>query len=272
MHRVSARLTLGWLALALAVVPAAAPAPASAQATAQTSAPATPPSCVEPTLATLWPAAPDAARAGLLIDEDHATVRVATIELDGAAPREAVLAIDSLVSELEDELGEPTSGILVFRCVLDAAPGARAGWTLLDRVDLEIDRGWDGTLDTRPGVVVLRAETLPGVGHDFARIEQLDVRGSYDPRFVSRRFVLVHVVGDEVVIAFDGVVRTETESGPDRATGPTTIRSIVYARTTPPGIRLRVSERSASGRTHRICSTTLRFDGREFVPDDPDCR
>lgn len=244
------------LLIALASLLLLAPDAASAQ-------PA-PTSCVAPTFETLWPAVPDARRAGLVVDDEHTETHVASIELDGAAPAEAVLAVDSLVSELESELGAPQTGLFVLRCTA-------TGWTLVGRVDVAIDAGWDGTIDTRPGVVVLHAETLPGVGHDFVRIEHLDVRGSYDPRFVSRRLMLLHVVADEVIVAFDAVVRTETESGPDRDLGPTTVRSVVYRRTTPPGIRFRVSETSAAGRTHTICRTDFLFDGRTFVPADPTC-
>ncbi|AKF09393.1 hypothetical protein [Sandaracinus amylolyticus] len=222
------------------------------------------PACAAPTFETLWPAVPAARREGIVVDDEHATTRVATIELDGASPAEAVLAIDSLISELDEELGAPRTGLFVLRC--------RGGaWSLVGRVDVEIDRGWDGTYDDRPGVVVMRAETLPGIGHDLARIEHVDVRGSYDPRFVSRRLMYLHVIGDEVVVAFDAVVRVETEAGPDRSDVGGTLRSVVLRRTTPPAIRMRITDLLANGRRRPRCRTDLRFDGRTFVPDDPSC-
>lgn len=223
------------------------------------------PSCEPPTLETLRPALVESA-AGLVIDDALSPTRssrVAAIELDGAPPAEAVLAVDSLRPAI-GSADEPRTAVLVLRCT-------PAGWSLIDRIDLAIDRAWDGTLDEVPGVVVLRGETLPGVGHDFARIEHLDVRGGHDPRFVSRRLLLLHVVGDDVVVALDTVLRSETMSGPAREPGPTTIRSVITRRTRRPSIRVRLSERSPSGRTRTLCRTTMTFDGREFSAADPGC-
>lgn len=226
------------------------------------------PACAEPTFATLWPSVTQ--REGVVVDGTHERTRVLAVELDGAPPAEAVLTVDSLVSELESELGEPSTAIYVLRCAA-SADGASARWTPLGRVDLPIDTGWEGTLDVAPGVVVLRAETMPGVGHDFARIEQVDVRGSYDPRFVARRLAYVHVVDGNVVVAFRATVRVETESGPDRAEGPTTIRSVVVRPTRPSSIRFTVRETNERGRTRTLCRTILAFDGETFVPEDDAC-
>lgn len=243
------------------------PSPAAAQACATT-----------PAIDVLWAAVPSAERRGIepptggsARPADAASrgdapsvtaLRLAMVDLDGTPGQEAVLAVDRLGGERYDV--SAVSMVWVLRCRADR-------WSLIGHVELEIDAGWDGTIDDRPGVRTLRAEALAGVGHDFARIEQINVRGSYDPRFIARRLLLVHVVGEEVVVAFDAVVSEETESGPDRAPGPATIRSVVYRRGGRPAITFRVSEVFPSGRRRTSCSTVLTFDGRTFVPEDEAC-
>lgn len=110
----------------------------------------------------------------------------------------------------------------------------------------------------------------PGVGHDLARIEHRDVRGGYDPRFVSRRLVPLHVVGDDVVVALDTVLGVDTQSGPDRADGVSIDAAVEFDRARPIA-RLRVREMAPSGRTTARCRTALRFDGQRFVARDPSC-
>ena len=231
-----------------------------------TPAPQEPPplSCGEVEVEALLGAVPAERRRGLMLDDEHARFGIAVAELDGVGPGEAILAIDSLVSELEAELGDPVTALFVFRC-------EPPRWRLLDRMDLPIDRGWDGTIEGPPGVVTLRAEPFDGVDHEFVRVEHVDIRGSYDPRFVARRFLLLHVVGDEVVVAFDRVVRVETESGPARAPGDATVRTVLYRDGVPPRITLRVRVTDANGRSRTRCRTDLTFDGRTFVPADSDC-
>lgn len=216
--------------------------------------------CAEPDAATLWAAIPESDRDGVALGaEGIGEPRVLAVELDGAPPAEAVLAIDVLLGDLHDDPAQSLVWVL----------GCREGrWRRLGRVSLAIDRSWDGTIDDRPGVQSIRADTVPGVARPLLRVEQVDVRGGYDPRYVRRRFVLLSLVEDRVVVALDTVVREDTTIGPDRADGPSTRRYVVYRRGS---IRIRVVETSPSGRRRTLCRTDLRFDGARFVPDDPSC-
>lgn len=266
--RTHASLTL--LTLALLATPAAAQqAPASQPATVAS----TPTACAPPTAATLFAAAPAAARARYFVDmpehddesdEVHdylaTTPRLVEVELDGIAPREAILGLEAIATE-EDS----SAVVLVFAC-------RSAAWTMVGSTELEIDSGWNGTYDTRPGFAVMRAETIAGIGHDFLRVEVLDVRGSYDPRFVRRRFVLLHLVGGALVTALDLVVRESSEAGPERDEVYSATRTIILRAgraTRPPAYTLRVSTWEPD-RT-RGCRTTLVYDGRTFVPRDAAC-
>jgi hypothetical protein len=226
--------------------------------------------CPPATAETLFAAIPAAVRGGdaLARSEDdererlETTPRVVELELDGGPPREAVLGLETIATEEESHVA-----LYVLAC--------RAGaWTSLGRVELEIDEGWNGTIDERPGVAVLRPETVAGVAHDFLRIEVTDVRGSYDPRFVRRRFLLVHVVRGEVVTALDLVVREEVEGGPARDTIFTATRRIVLragTRGRPPRYRLTVSTEDLEAHRRRSCRTWLVFDGERFAPTDVAC-
>ncbi len=211
----------------------------------------------------LWAAIPEAERDGVRRDaEGIGAPQVHMVDLDGAPPAEAVFAIDALLGDLHDDAARSLVWVL----------GCREGrWRTLGRVRLEIDDSWNGTLDERPGVRALRAESIEGVGHALLRVEHVDVRGGYDPRYVRRRFLLLGLVDDRVVVALDTIVREETEAGPDRADGPTTRRYVVYRQTRPASIRFRVVDTTAQGRRRTICQTELRFDGARFVPDDASC-
>lgn len=270
--RSHASLTL--LALTL-LSPTSIAAPVRAQPAPSTPAapPATPTSCAAPTPATLFAVAPAALRARYFVDmpetddesdEVHdylaTTPRLVEVELDGVAPREAVLGLEAIETE-EDS----SAIVLVFAC-------RSAAWTMVGSTELEIDSGWNGTYDTRPGFAVMRPESIAGIGHDVLRVEVLDVRGSYDPRFVRRRFVLLHLVGGALVTALDLVVRESSEAGPGREEVYSATRSIVLrpgTATRPPSYTLRVQTWEPD-RTQR-CRTTLVFDGRVFVPRDAAC-
>lgn len=228
------------------------------------------PACAAATAEVLFAAIPADVReddALVRADDDdrellETTPRVLELELDGAPPREAVLGLETIATEEESHVA-----LYVLAC--------RAGaWTSLGRVVAEVDGGWDGTIDERPGFAVLRPETVAGVGHDFLRMEVMDVRGSYDPRFVRRRFLLVHVVRGAVVTALDLVVQEEIEGGPARDTLFTATRRIVLragARGRPPRYRLTVSTEDLEADRRATCRTWLVFDGERFVPTDAAC-
>ncbi|MBN8614512.1 MAG: hypothetical protein J0L92_28185 [Deltaproteobacteria bacterium] len=227
--------------------------------------------CAEPSVATLFARVPEAEREGYFAqtrperDEDDVLheylsvrPRVLEVELDGQAPREAVLGLNT--GEAEEESG---SSVWVFTC-------QGSSWDVVGRIELEISEGWSGTLDTEPGLAVLRAETIAGIDHDLLRLEHVDVRGSYDPRFTTRRFVLLHVVSGSLVTALDVVVSEIYEGGPAREETSSATRTLILrpgTARTPPRYRLVVvltegEERRRTGRR----STWLVFDGRTFVP------
>lgn len=266
-HHVSPGLRIAcglWVALSASWVLFASPLHA------QDAGVAAAPACPAATAETLFSAIPVAVRGGDALvhpeDDDHdyleSAPRVLELELDGVAPREAVLGLETIATEEESHVA-----LYVLAC--------RAGaWASLGRVEVEIDEGWNGTLDERPGFAVMRPETIAGVGHDVLRVEVLDVRGSYDPRFVRRRFLLVHVVGAQVVTALDLVVREDVEDGPDRDTIFTATRRIVLrpgAGPRPPRYRLTVTTDDLEEHRRSTCRTWLVFDGRTFAPEDRDC-
>ena len=222
--------------------------------------------CVAPEAHALFDAIPASDRDGIVLDSDGvAEPQTRSLELDGAAPAEAVLAIDVLLGDLHGDLHDGPARSLVW--VL----GCRAGrWTPLGRLRLDIDSSWDGTIDERPGVRVIRPESFRGMAHDLLRIEHIDVRGGYDPRYVRRRFLLVGLVDDRLTVALDAIVRDQTTVGPDREDGFGAIRTLIYDRARP-WIRLRIVETSPNGRRRTLCRARLRFDGARFVPDDARC-
>ena len=271
-----ASMALASVALASMALASMALACAAAPARAQeaTSPAVTQARCAAPTAATLLAVAPAALRERFFVempevdeesDETHdyleTTPRLVELELDRAAPREVVLGLEAIETE-EDS----AAIVLVFSC--------RSGaWSMLGSTELEIDSGWNGTYDTRPGFAVLRPETIAGIGHELLRVEILDVRGSYDPRFVRRRFVLLHVVAGALVSALDLVVRESSEAGPERDEVYRATRTIVLrpgTATRPPSYSLRVST-WGEGERERRCRTTLVFDGRVFAPRDAAC-
>jgi hypothetical protein len=229
--------------------------------------------CAEPTVTMLFARVSAAEREGYYAetrpeqDEDEVLheylsvrPRVLEVELDGQAPREAVLGLNT--GEAEEESG---SSVWVFTC-------RGSSWDVIGRVALDINAGWSGTLDVEPGLAVLRAETIGGIDHDLLRVEHVDVRGSYDPRFTTRRFVLLHVVAGALVTALDVVVSELYEGGPAREETSSATRTLILRAGTarrPPRYRLVVvlTEGEARRRTRR-CSTWLVFDGRSFVPRD----
>lgn len=209
--------------------------------------------CPTPTAQALWLATSDAQRAGSQLPDSRS--QVAEVELTGAAPNEAALAFD----ELE---GEPRTRLWVYAC-------QQGQWASLAHAELDINRGWDGTIDTRPGVQRLQRETFAGA-HEFLRLEHVDVNGGSDPRFVRRRLLLFHLVRGELSPALDLTLDESNESGPERETTMTSTRSITRIRGTRPRYRLRVSE-TVVGEPRRRCTTTLNFDGERFVPRNPRC-
>ncbi|MEZ4338001.1 MAG: hypothetical protein R3B82_15380 [Sandaracinaceae bacterium] len=201
----------------------------------------------------LFASLPEAERAGLTLGGRGVTAQVTLVELDGAAPEEAVLAVDALVGPAD---GDAASHLFVLGC--------REGrWQHLGGVRLDIDDAWDGTLDERPGVRVVRAEAIPGVARSFLRVEHVDVRGGFDPRFVTQRLLLLTLSSDRVEVALDAVVDTASVSGPAREEGPTTRRVLRYEQ--GGAIALRELSISTRGRTRTVCRETLRFDGTRSV-------
>ncbi len=214
----------------------------------------------------LWAAVPEPERTGFSVepvaDEDPrgtTAPRVAEIELDGVAPREAVLGVDAIGDGSDDG----RSAVWVLAC-------RGTSWTSIGRLDFDNDSAWDGTLDDLPGLREMRAEPVPGIGHDLLRVEHVDVRGGADPRFVRRRFVLAHVVGGVLVTALDLVVSESVEAGPDRAEVFRATRTLVLRRGRVPSYRLTVRTVDENERT-RACRTVLTYDQRTFVAADPGC-
>jgi len=214
----------------------------------------------------LWAAVPEPEREGFspepLADESahgETAPRLVEVELDGAAPREVVLALDAL----GDGAARGRSAVWVFTC-------RGSSWAPVGRLDFENDAAWDGTIDDLPGVRVLRAEAIPGVGHDLLRVEHVDVRGGHDPRYARDRLLLVHVVGGALVTALDLVVSESTEAGPDRAEIYRATRTLVLRRGARPRYRLTVQTAEHEGRP-RTCRTVLTFDGSVFRPADAAC-
>ncbi len=229
--------------------------------------------CATPTEALLWNAAPVAQRAGLHLPragERALPARVAEVELNGAPPLEAALAFDSLEAlpednEASEDQEEPTpqTHLWVYACT-------NGSWAPLAHTEVEISEGWDGTLDVIPGVEVMRRETLANLPRDFIRLEQTDVNGGSDPRYVRRRFMLFHLVRGALIAALDIVVHEFNESGPEREETMSATRRIVLMRGTPARYRLRVEERWVGERPRR-CRTILTFDGETFVSADETC-
>ncbi|MGE0792074.1 MAG: hypothetical protein AB7S26_40750 [Sandaracinaceae bacterium] len=232
-------------ALALVVLAAVAPNDAAAQS-----------SCPDASAAELLARVPRGERDGLDVDDEGLPSSIVRLDLDGNPGEELVLAVDVLVSELDDEGGDSFSALIAYRCM-----GGR--WAFVGRHSLPIDRGWDGTFDTRPGVVVMREERFARVDHPFLRVEHVDVRGSHDPRFISRRLLLLHMVGGRLIVAFDAFVRVDYVSGPARSDAGSIVRTVVFQRPRAPRIRMRVVDRT--DRRPRRCAATFAFDGRTFV-------
>jgi hypothetical protein len=258
------------LALAASIAFSTAPSGGSAQPVPAPSVPAprAPAECGAALVASLWEAVPVAEREGFSVDppsdEDYpvpSPPRALLVELDGRAPSEALLGLDAI----GDGSGPGQSAVWALAC--------REGrWVSLGRVSFENDAAWDGTIDERPGLRVLRLEPLAGVDPRFVRIEHVDVRGGADPRFVRRRFVLAHVSAGAFVTALDLVVSESTEAGPAREEVYGATRTIVLdARARPPRYRLTVRTTDAGEGRTRTCRTRLTFDGRVFVAADPAC-
>lgn len=269
MRSIAAALIVGLVMLA--------PSASAQEAGVTVAVPVRAPSpCDEPTASSLLARVPDARREGWAAetppDRDpeghlHAYLevrpRVLEVELDGPAPREAVLSLNRGEQE-----SASASAVFVFAC-------RGVAWELVGDIELEIDRGWYGTLDDDPGVVVLRPETIAGIDHDLLRVEHVDVRGSHDPRFIRRRFLLLHVVGGALVTALDVVVREHYEGGPSRETTSEATRTLILrpgtARTLPRYRFVFVLTEGDTNRRAGRCSTWLVFDGRTFVPSDRVC-
>lgn len=224
--------------------------------------------CGPALVAPLWAAVPEAERAGFSVeppaDEDPrgtTAPRVTELELDGVAPREAVLGVDAIGDGSSAHDGHSAVWVLACR---------GTSWTSIGRLLFDNDWSWSGTLDDVPGLRVLRAETVAGLGHDLLRVEHVDVRGGADPRYVRRRFVLAHVIDGALVTALDLVVSEVTEAGPRRDEVFRATRTLVLRRGTLPSYHLTVRTVEERRRA-RVCRTVLELDGRSFVPADAAC-
>ncbi len=261
---------LVWRSLLALLAILAAPSSLAAQPAQPSDAPVqhAPVECGPALVSPLWDAVPMAEREGFSAeppsDEDvgpPSTPRVMLLELDGAAPTEALLGLDAI----GDGTDPGQSAVWAFAC--------RAGrWSSLGQVRFENAAAWDGTIDEVPGLRVLRAEVIPGVDHPFVRIEHVDVRGGVDPRFVRRRFVLAHVTGGALVNALELVVSESVEAGPEREEVFSATRTLVFdRRARPPRYRLTVRTIDSQVGRARRCRTELVFDGRIFAAADPAC-
>ena len=190
------------------------------------------------------------------------SIKVARVEMDGPPPLELAFSLARLGEHFDETPSE--SLVWLFQC-------AEGRWSTFSRLNYEIDSDWDGTYEGPAGIQVLRAERLPGVGHDFLRIEHVNMRGAYDPRYFQRLMQLVHRVEGQTVLAFDTFVRDETTSGPDRESDSIVLRYVVYGKGETPTIRYREVETNDWGRQKTLCRTLLRFDGKVFRSQDPDC-
>ncbi len=205
-------------------------------------------------------------------DGDNTTLaagQLVALELDGEPGLEVILALDAFVENTEGvaAYNTPTRSLIwALRC-------NATGYQYIGSYALEATEPPNyGTIDTLPGIRVLRAETLPGVSHAFLRLEHVDVQGGHDPRFVTRKLVLLHVVQGRLIAALDVDVHYSSESGPAREPDLEVTRSVIYQRTRPAAIRYRVYEVHPPSRRRRtVCSTTLRFNGRAFAEPGDAC-
>ncbi len=230
-----------------------------------------PTACASPTADSLFARIPETARTEFFLVPPAATdegvtrhyedrpPRVLEAELDGAGSREAVLLLEAIHS------GEPSvSGAFVFQC-------RAAAWVFVDRVVLDIDWAWDGTIEGPPGFSSVTSETIAGVGHELLRIEHVDLRGGVDPRFLRHRVVLVHVVDGALVTALDVITSELIMGGPERDTISETTRTLRVRPGRTPRYRFVFTSSEEQPRRRRSCSTWLTYDGRTFVPRDAGC-
>jgi hypothetical protein len=211
--------------------------------------------------AALWAAIPAKARRGL-----RTPSRVVRLEMDGRPPKEVAVSADLVPAALDSAgpagTGRSTLWLLTCR-------GGR--WAVAGQREWTNNRYWDGYYDAVPGIKVLRSERLPGCKGTFLRVEHIDLQGGVDPRYLYRRFVLLHLRGGVLVTAFECATQDIVARGPNR-TERSTIRIVSYKRGEPPRIRVRQRTTDEAGAS-KTKTTTYRLRGERFRPRGPDlCR
>ncbi len=210
------------------------------------------------TLAELRAALPADARAQVI----DTTAHVLSAELDGRTPREGVLSFD--VIPAPGSTNEPgRSEVFVFACTNNA-------WRVLGHIPIEIDSLWDGFYEGPIGVRVLRAEKIAGLRQSFLRVEHRSTRGGADPRFDTWTLRLIHVVGVELVVAFEATTSSQTVMGPERE-GPTETTRVRMVPGRVPRIETRTFTDDGN-RNRPRCQARHVFDGRVFVSNSDTCR
>jgi hypothetical protein len=179
-------------------------------------------------------------------------LRVVSLELDGAAPAEAVLSGNSL--EPANPEDEPKSQLWVFR-------RKGSGWRLVTTREWPIDRYWKGTYDGEPGFKVVRGAELLAPGQSLVRVEHQDMRGGVDVRFISRSFELWRLEGDALAPVFRCTLDTDSARGPERE-GPGPVHRVVdfVGDGWPRGLRVQQEGQEA----------LYRFDGKRYVAEKVD--
>jgi len=214
-------------------------------------------SCAPPNQSAIWAAIPASEREGL----DDAPRRLLTVELDGTAPEELAVAVNTIHPYGE---GESSSHLWILRC-------SGGAWVSAGNLAWGINEMWEGFYDGPAGVVVMRAEAVAGVPHAFLRVERVDMRGGVDPRYYERHFTLIHVVDGVLVTAFSCETHSESVSGAERETEFDTRRVVTYRPGQQPAIRVQVSTARDDGAPRRIASAEYQFNGRMFVADRDVC-
>jgi hypothetical protein len=141
-----------------------------------------------------------------------AAVTVTMVELDGVAPREAV------VTGTVDAEGEHQADVFMLR-------RTDAGWARITQMAFPL--GDPGTFEATPGATMLHVMPTEGCREAvFVRIE--DASGGADPRELSVGVMGFALAGDDVARAWFCRTTTLVESGPDRATVSESERAITF--------------------------------------------
>ncbi len=225
-----------------------------------------------------------------------ASLQVATAELDGAAPAEAIVFAD-YAPHPSDWPGAPDDGtpapprpvresvFWVFGC-------KTKGWELLAEKSYHLDDAQYRESETEGavGFKVVKAERLLP-DRDLLRVEWVDLRDGHSPFYTYRAFDLYTVRNDKLSRVLICSTLNEYRSGPERS-GRQTTRTIQFLKDKLPA-RIRVAMRSDwdpgvepedpadrppgwdeprdSAPASESRTAVYRYDGTRFVTERPVC-